>query len=95
MSADNGVYILETKDKNGGKEYRVAYHMAVENYMWDHNLNRYTEDSDILIANAREMWDGAKVHQEKTDALAEAASIAESIGFLEYGIQFVKIERIF
>ena len=97
MSADNGIYILETKHpKNPNKyEYRVAHLQAVDNVDWDENLKKYTDDPDIIIKNARNMWGGCHVFTSKTKALEAAAKIEQETTILEYGISFIRIDRVF
>lgn len=104
MSADNGIYILETS----GSEFRVSMLQAVENYMWDDNLQQpdksycggYSNNPDIQIVNAREMWKDCKVYSNSEDAMTEAKIIYDEImssdfPILEYGISFIKIDRKF
>ena len=94
MSSDSGIYILTTT-KGNGHEYRVAHQMAIENYQWDDKKNDYTNDSQVLIKNAREMWKDCKVLTEETEAFQEAVRIYEDVGYTEYGIQFVNISAEF
>ena len=98
MSADNGIYILETE----GPEYRVAHLSAVENYLWDEEIKEMDYGNmDNAIKNAREMWHDQTVHLDKASALAEAAKMEEEIyaddycPILEYGISFIRIPRRF
>jgi hypothetical protein len=63
MSADNGVYILETK----GPEYRVAYAHAIENIFNDAGMIReYFDESEIFFTRkkaldkASEIYDNVK-----------------------------------
>lgn len=110
MSADNGIYILQTKRKSHDCtncwEYRVAELQAVENVDWDenlpntyHGLGDYTEDDNVRIKNAREMWKDCKVFNTEAEALVEAKRLydknMEDIGVVEYGISFVTIDRVF
>ncbi len=106
MSADNGIYILETpvigEAPNGElveivTEYRVAHLQAVENYAWDSAHGEETGDPDIQIANAREMWPKEPIFYTRAEALAEADRVYQKvmadIGILEYGISWVRISR--
>lgn len=101
MSADDGIYILRTLGKDGiiAYEYRVSHLQAVENVSWDIIKGDYTEDQDVMIANAREMWNSYPVFQNDIDALAEAKrlhdEITDEIGYTEYGICYIYIERQF
>jgi len=99
MSADNGVYILVTpiltpRDE-GRKEYRPSYMQAVENYLWDAESGEETENPDIHIENARQMWKYARVVFDRTKALKMADKMAQECAVLEYGIQFIEIPREF
>jgi len=91
MSSDNCVIILQTD----GPEYRVAHIMAPENYKYDEEKEDYTEDPDVLIKNARKYWEGCKVFTDKNDAYAEAERIYGEVGWTEYGLFEVLIERKF
>lgn len=94
MSADNGIYILSTL-KGKGHEYRVAHLQAVENYEWDDKIKGYTEDPDVQIKNAREMWDGCKVFKKEKGALKLAHKLADDVDILEYGICYVYIPYVY
>lgn len=91
MSADNGVYILETE----GPEYRVNHLMAVDNISWDAKIGGHTDDQEIWIKNAREMWRGCETYTDRTVALKEADRILQDLPICEYGINFIKVERRF
>lgn len=140
MSADNGIYILQTprhkemsEDAIGdnGYEYRVRELMAINNINFDKNApeaiappgifspneyrpddkayqdyqkayqNRYySNNPDVMINNARNMWKGCKVFNDKSSALLYASDLEDKFindcGFpTEYGISFIKIERVF
>lgn len=116
MSADNGVYILETPTADGGLEYRVSHIQAVENMDWDrcpiHGRdihrgndgrrrcpecvahNRVTDDHNVIIQNAREMWRG-KVYTDKAAALLAASEVLEKLYICEYGISFIRVNAQF
>jgi hypothetical protein len=92
MSADNGIYILETE----GPEFRVAEMGAVDNYQWDNERSEYTDDPDVHIENAREMWGGCEVLTNEEDAIDMALKIDKEWGIgTEYGICVIKIRRRF
>lgn len=100
ISADNGIYILQTK-KGDGFEYRVAHLQAVENYRWDDDKHTDSDDPQIQIKNAREMWGECEVIVDRTSALQVADAMAQKIlddefcPILEYGISFIKIDAEF
>jgi len=106
MSADNGIYILTTpvalnaSNKGDSYEYRVAYHSAIENYLWDDDKKEESNDPDIWIKNARNMWKNCPVFHSRVDALTEAdrqyQKFTEDGGYvLEYGISFIHVPRVF
>ena len=91
MSADNGIYILKTE----GPEYRIAHLQAVENVNWDHDSNNYTDDPDVMIHNARQMWSPCEIFFEESLALIYAAKLLRRESICEYGICFIEIPRVF
>lgn len=91
MSADNGIYILETK----GPEYRVRELQAIENVSWDESTGGDTSDQDVIISNARRMWRDCKMTEDRTEALAEADRLLYKAYICEYGISFIKVDRKF
>jgi len=95
MSADNGVYILITPSYNSGHEYRVQDLQAVDNYSWNDVNGRHTDNPDILIRNAQEMWATAAVFHNESDAVAAAVHILQTLDVCEYGISFIEINRDF
>lgn len=90
MSADNGIYILETY----GPEYRVAHLQAVENVQWDSENHCESDDPEVMIVNARRMWKNSEVFTIRLGALEKADKLANEID-TEYGITFVKIPKDF
>lgn len=91
MSADNGVYILETD----GPEFRVKHLQNIEDYTYNHKTWNLTKDENIHIENAREMWKNCKIHNTADSALEEAKEIYKEYPIVEYGISFIKINRKF
>lgn len=89
MSSDNGLYILHTIDG-----YRVRHLQAVENVYWDDEIKRDTDDHDVWIKNAREMWAGCELFTNFHKALEYAIKVEneEYGGYTEYGICSIKIE---
>ncbi len=86
MSADNGIYILETPI-GFEKEYRVAHCQAIENICYGND-------------NGNPMWvvrlfGNSKVFHEKRDALLEADNQAENAPILEYGISTIRLPFAF
>jgi len=98
MSADNGVYILETvrlTRKGFQPEFRVSHLSAIDNIEWDEKINDYTNDDDVRIVNAREMFDVTKVFEDKKEAESYAVALHEDLGWTEYGICYITINREF
>jgi hypothetical protein len=65
------------------KAYRIKYH---------------SDNPDVLIRNARHMWRMCKVFTDKSSALLYATELlekAESEYYIEYGISFIRIARVF
>lgn len=79
MSADNGIYILETNGRvvSTEKEYRVAHLMAVENYMFDENAPDPHKMESPLDENGRPMstW---RVLNENDPRYAQQNAIREA-----------------
>jgi len=91
MSADNGIYVLQTD----GPEFRVQHCQAIENINWDVDAKDYTEDEDVTIVNARELFKGAPVFTDEGEALKFASKCSKEYHILEYGIQPIKIGKKF
>lgn len=94
MSADNGIYVLETK----GPEFRVAHLQAIDNLTWDDEKKDHNNDPDVAIKNARSMFGRAKKFKDKESAILYAHKQAEEIvedGPLEYGVCSISIDRKF
>lgn len=92
MSADNGVYILETPG-DMGPEYRVAHAQAIENLTYgDPDGN---EEYMVIL------FGKSKIHSSFGDALKEASDVADEIladpicPILEYGICDIKLSKRF
>ena len=80
MSADNGVYILKTKDK----QYRVKEIRGVD------YLYRYGSlDSERVFEEFKDI----KYTYCKANALLIASSILERLPICEYGISFITSDK--
>ena len=94
MSADNGIYVLET----AGPEYRVAELQAIENLHLNPATCDWTNDPKILKLNAEEMFGRAKLFTSRDEALDFAWDLAEQIlenyGILEYGVSEINLDTI-
>ncbi len=88
MSADNGVYILESpvhSDMPGTFEYRVVHCMAIENITFEPDREGY--NTAFLV----EYFERSAIFYDKELALLEAGRISDELPVLEYGIQTIKL----
>lgn len=92
MSADNGVYILESQE-NGTIEYRVTAAAAIENIFW--NTERHTEGSQFNMEEVRNYWGSSKVYTTAESVLMEAYAILKSLSICEYGISTFELPGSF
>lgn len=80
MSADNGIYILTTK----GPEYRVGYHMAIDNI-----YGNFSDESLRWQGDPEEMYHyfhTDKMFSNLQEALDYAEEIVYNYSYLEDGI---------
>lgn len=99
MSADNGVYILETNIKDSfEKEYRVAHATAVENIEWS---DKIYDDKEITFGDCYLvlLFGCSKIYNKK-DSQIEAFQIYEDIirsdfPICEYGISVIVLDKEF
>lgn len=80
MSADNGVYVLQTY----GPEFRVAHAQDIDSIYgeFDEVAERWTGDGDLI----RHIFGESEVFTEIEAALDKAEVIAYDYEYLEYGI---------
>lgn len=85
MSADNGIYILKTKD-----QYRVIHAQAIENIYWEHgNRDAYyynKRHERYVPTRVVEYWGNCKYTRSGKVAQQIAETMLKEIGFVEYGI---------
>ena len=91
MSADNGIYILKTE----GPEWRVAEICAIDNLSWDEDAQKFCENPDIQIINARRMFKNSPVFITLDEAMRYVAELEQKIEYLEYGISIINVPRKF
>ena len=83
MSADNGVYILETK----GPEYRVTYASAIDNITYgEYTTPDPDYDGEWNKKEVREYFGNSKVHTSLDEAYKEAEELHKHWEWTEYGI---------
>jgi indole-3-glycerol phosphate synthase len=80
MSADNGVYILQT----AGPEFRVAYQQTIDNIYgnFSDDTFQWQGDPEVIL----EYFQNAPIFSDLESALDKAADIAYNYEYLEYGI---------
>jgi hypothetical protein len=80
MSADNGVYILQTE----GPEFRVAHHQGIDNIYGNFSDETYKwqGNPEMML----EYFQDAPMFSNLEEALDKAADIAYNYEYLEYGI---------
>jgi len=81
MSADDGIYILESKDG-----FRVIYAAAIENvWEWD---STYTS-KHLIPKYLKEYFGEAKVLNSRDAAWEEALKQIKELPYLQYGIRII------
>lgn len=94
MSADNGIYVLQTcKAVSSGDikyEYRIAHAQAIDNF--DYYENTSTEKLKEYMVD---IWGDSKVYGNRRDALQAAHELADGYEILEYGVRVIKTNYIF
>ena len=78
MSADNGIYVLKTKD-----QYRVAHLQAIDNVYWS-----AIDGKQIKLVPTRvvELWGDCKFTRDGDKALSIAHKWEGSLPICEYGV---------
>jgi hypothetical protein len=82
MSADNGIYILDTKG-----EHRLVFGQAIENLWW--NPITQQDQTDPVWFNVYLQYKDSPVFKNKADCLMNADEMAKECYILEYGISTV------
>jgi hypothetical protein len=77
MSAENGIYILETK----GPEYRVAHCLDIDEFY--HEGNSYNYNALYIF------FKDSAVYASLIDAEKRAIELEKEISFTEYGICYI------
>jgi hypothetical protein len=87
MSADNGVFVLQTK----GPEFRIAYAHAIDNIYGKFNDDTANWDGDMEAMV--EYFGKSKVYTSIEEALDEAERISYDYEYLEYGVCLITTFR--
>jgi len=92
MSADSGIYILETPTVNGSteKEFRIVHATAIDNLDYEVPVG-----SDLNPEEVIKYFGRSSVFSNSTDAMTKAKTIYDEImsspyPVIEYGISFIK-----
>lgn len=92
MSADNGIYILKTKD-----QYRVAHLCAIDNISWsiiDGNWqNNDATRGKWVPTRVVEMWGDCKFTRDESKALSMAHKWVSSLPICEYGVNIITYNK--
>lgn len=86
MSADNGVYILKTKD-----QYRVTDAHAIENLYW--SFIDFDMKDEYVPTRLVEYFGHTRYTRDFEKAMKVANAIARSLPILEYGIQILPVNK--
>jgi hypothetical protein len=80
VSADNGIYILQTK----GPEFRVAHQQGIDNIYGEFSDEsfQWKGDPEMIL----EYFQNAPVFSNLEEALDKAADMSYDYEYLEYGI---------
>lgn len=85
MSADNGIYILKTKD-----QYRVIHAMAIDN-LWYSPISEH--DNNLIPTRLVEYYGSTRYTRKLEVAYKVAFAMANRCEILEYGVQIIKIDK--
>ena len=92
MSADNGIYILKTKD-----QYRVAHIQGIDNVSWsviDGNWQNYkSKRGKCVPTRVVEMWGKCKYTKDVDTAMNIARQWSGKLLVCEYGINIIKYNK--
>jgi hypothetical protein len=80
MSADNGVYVLQTY----GPEYRVAYAQAIDNIFGKFNDETLHWDGNLEMM--REYFGKSEIYPNLEEALDKAEALSYDYEYLEDGV---------
>lgn len=87
MSADNTILILRLKD-----EFRVGHFHAVENIYWSWEGQTHSNPVSVRVF---EFFHNSPKTNTQQEALKVAQDLYDDIGYVEYGIQSITIDKTF
>ena len=94
MSADNGIYVLQTRKAVScgyiEYEYRIAHTQAIDNFDYYEKIS-----TKKLKEYMVDIWGNSKVYGNRRDALQAAHELADGYEILEYGVRVIKTNYIF
>ncbi len=85
MGADNGIYILKTKD-----QYRVIHAQAIENLYYSH-INPY--NSELVPTRIIEHYGDCRYTRDFDKAMKVATAMERRSGYTEYGIKIFHVNK--
>lgn len=85
MSADNGIYILKTKD-----QYRVIHAQAIENLYYSH-INPYNRE--LVPTRIIEHYGDCRYTRDFDKAMKVATAMERRSGCTEYGIKIFHVNK--
>ena len=86
MSADNGIYILKTKD-----QYRVIHAQAIDNLSWSH-IKRNSQ-REMISTRIVEYYGNSRYTRDVEIAQKVAFAMSKRYPVLEYGISILRINK--
>jgi hypothetical protein len=83
MSADDGVYILQTQ----GPEFRIAHTQAIDNIYEEYfpETNTWSPCVERIV----QTFGASKVYEDLTEAWDDASILEDKVGSTEYGTSLI------
>jgi len=86
MSADNGIYILKTKD-----QYRIIHAFAIDNLWW--SFEDFNQRKEMVSARLVEYFGKQKYTRNAETAMKVALAMQKTVSYTEYGIVTLPINK--
>ena len=93
MPVNDSICILETG--TDVRQYRIAHLVDVKACWWDRKRECHTDDPDVIIENARDMWGSCFAYSTLELAAVVAVKLAEKHPDLGHDVVFISIPREF